>query len=140
MSQMNNQTTEVRQQIVVRALILNEQNELLLVEREPSTSWSVPGGRLVNGETLKVGVRCEVYKETGLEVEVDRLVDVHKCFDAEHNQEKIEFYFRATATSNALTARWADADGQVKHAKFFKREEVQGLSAMWPTILCEELW
>ncbi|HBY60090.1 MAG TPA: NUDIX hydrolase [Solibacterales bacterium] len=45
---------------------------VLLAERgrEPlKGQWSLPGGALETGETLKEGVRREVLEETGLEVE-----------------------------------------------------------------------
>ena len=55
----------------VGALIF-EGDRILLVERgqEPLKGyWSLPGGVLERGETLKQAVRREVLEETGLEVE-----------------------------------------------------------------------
>jgi 8-oxo-dGTP diphosphatase len=55
----------------VGALIF-DRGRILLVERgRPPLkgSWSLPGGVLEAGETLKEGIRREVREETGLEVE-----------------------------------------------------------------------
>ncbi|HXG32449.1 MAG TPA: NUDIX hydrolase [Bryobacteraceae bacterium] len=55
----------------VGALIFNR-GRILLVERARPPlkgSWSLPGGVLEAGETLKEGIRREVREETGLEVE-----------------------------------------------------------------------
>lgn len=55
----------------VGALIF-DRGRILLVERARPPlkgSWSLPGGVLEAGETLKEGIRREVREETGLEVE-----------------------------------------------------------------------
>lgn len=55
----------------VGALIFRR-GRVLLVERARAPqkgSWSLPGGVLEAGETLKEGLRREVREETGLEVE-----------------------------------------------------------------------
>ena len=56
-----------------------EGNRVLLIRRgqEPlKGEWSIPGGVLELGETLEAGVSREVAEETGLTVEVVRIVEV----------------------------------------------------------------
>jgi ADP-ribose pyrophosphatase YjhB (NUDIX family) len=43
--------------------------------------WSLPGGKLEEKETLVAGVVREVREETGLDVRVERLVDVVEIID-----------------------------------------------------------
>lgn len=58
--------------------ILNGES-VLLVKRghEPSKGlWSLPGGRVVHGETLAEALRREIREETGLEVEVGEVAGI----------------------------------------------------------------
>jgi ADP-ribose pyrophosphatase YjhB (NUDIX family) len=55
----------------VGAVVLDPAGRLLLIRRghEPHTGlWSLPGGRVEEGETLDQAVRREVWEETGLTV------------------------------------------------------------------------
>lgn len=54
--------------------------------------WSLPGGQLQLGESLRDGVRREVREETGIEVEVGTVVEV---FDRVHQDEagRIRYHF-----------------------------------------------
>lgn len=54
----------------VKALIFNEQNKMLLLERHPPSKkmyWDIPGGRLQKGESLIETLMREVKEETGFE-------------------------------------------------------------------------
>lgn len=62
--------------IGVGAIIMN-QNKMLVVKRanEPAKGlWSVPGGVVELGEQLHEALKREVNEETGLEVDIERLV------------------------------------------------------------------
>ena len=64
--------------IGVGALVKAE-DQIVVVrrEREPAKGlWSIPGGLLELGERLSDGVKREVLEETGLDVEIDHLLDV----------------------------------------------------------------
>ncbi|KON29394.1 hypothetical protein AC480_03245 [miscellaneous Crenarchaeota group archaeon SMTZ1-55] len=53
-------------------------DEIVVVRREHEPAkglWSIPGGLLELGERLSDGVKREVLEETGLDVEIDRLID-----------------------------------------------------------------
>ena len=63
----------------VGAVILNDRGEVVLIRRgqEPRLGeWSIPGGRLEWGESVRDGIIREVREETGLEVDVVGLIDV----------------------------------------------------------------
>jgi len=63
----------------VGAVIWNGRGEIVLIRRgrEPRLGeWSIPGGRLEWGESVREAVVREVREETGLEVEIAGLIDV----------------------------------------------------------------
>jgi mutator protein MutT len=50
----------------VRALILNEEGEVLLQQRADTGRWGLPGGAVELGETALEALKREVLEETGL--------------------------------------------------------------------------
>ena len=72
-----------RPAVAVGAVIVDGDRVLLVQRGNPPNQglWSVPGGRLEWGESLREGVAREVREETGLEVEVGPLVEVVERVD-----------------------------------------------------------
>jgi ADP-ribose pyrophosphatase YjhB (NUDIX family) len=61
-------------------LIVNERGEFLLQRRgggEKEGAWSIPGGIMEIGEFAQDTVKRELLEETGLEVEIGRLIGVY---------------------------------------------------------------
>ena len=56
--------------------ILIENGKILLVKQKVNDkrSWSLPGGKLERGETLEQGIIREMKEETGLDVEISKLL------------------------------------------------------------------
>lgn len=67
--------------IAVNAAIFDDRGRLLVTRRSPTIVlpdlWCLPGGHLDPGERLDAAVVREVREETGLEVEVSRLLGVY---------------------------------------------------------------
>ena len=61
----------------VSAVILNERRELLLQRRSDNGQWGLPGGSVEIGESVTEAIKREVQEETGLLIEVMRLVGVY---------------------------------------------------------------
>jgi mutator protein MutT len=59
------------------AIVRNERGEVLLTRRADNGLWCLPGGHLDFGETIQACVVREAYEETGLTVEVERLLGVY---------------------------------------------------------------
>ena len=71
-------TEAARHSVSVSAVIVGEDDRVLLVRRRDNGRWEPPGGVLELDETIEAGLRREVREETGLEVEVERLTGVYK--------------------------------------------------------------
>lgn len=61
----------------VSAVILNERSWLLLQRRSDNAQWGLLGGSVEIGESVTEAIQREVREETGLLVEVVRLVGVY---------------------------------------------------------------
>jgi 8-oxo-dGTP diphosphatase len=92
---------------------------MILHERLGVTSWELPGGHAGPGETLEMAAARETFEETGVAVEVGRLIAtcVHEWH--ERRQRKIICFFEAAAIGDGtpslspdephvLEVAWAD--------------------------------
>ena len=59
------------------AIVVDDQNRLLLGQRTDDGYWSFPGGFMAIGENDACTAQREVREETGLEIEIERLMGIH---------------------------------------------------------------
>ena len=64
--------------VSVAGVVVREDGRVLAIRRADNGTWEPPGGVLELGETVEDGVRREVFEETGIRVNVDRLTGVYK--------------------------------------------------------------
>ena len=103
----------------VGAVVTDEQGRLLMIKRghEPGAGlWSIPGGRIEPGETDTEALVREMLEETGLTVQVGRLLGTVQRPGLDGAIIDIRDY-AATVTGGTLTAgddaadaRWVRAD------------------------------
>ena len=89
--------TQPKFTVSVAAIIINENNEVLLLDHifRSALSWGIPGGFVNRGEQPEEALRREIQEETGL--------DIHdiKLFRVRTINRHIEILFRAQATGTA---------------------------------------
>jgi len=104
----------------VGAVIWNDRGEIVLIRRgqEPRLGeWSIPGGRLEWGESVREAIIREVREETGLEIEIAGLIDVvdsvtrNEAGEIVRHYVLIDFLVRSIAGtlragSDAAEAHW----------------------------------
>ena len=104
-------------QLAVGAVVVTD-GALLMVQRnqEPAKGlWTLPGGRVEHGEYIEDALRREVSEETGIDIEVDRLLGI---FEVVGDPHFVILDFLATAASQAepqaatdvAEARWVPLD------------------------------
>ena len=64
------------------AIILDDDSRVLLEKRSDNGWWGLPGGHVEIGESAQDAVVREVFEETGLEVQVTRLVGIYSHPDS----------------------------------------------------------
>ncbi len=127
--------------IRVGAIIMKD-GKVLMVGDERKYLYTV-GGRIKFGETAEEAVVREVFEETGVKMEIDRLGFVQENYfygDATSNFEKliyeIDYFFYMKVPSdfelssetfiedsNTICLKWASLDDDIKmYPKFFKTE------------------
>ncbi|GIW46146.1 MAG: DNA mismatch repair protein MutT [Deltaproteobacteria bacterium] len=66
--------------LTVDPIIVTDEGKVVLIKRafDPyKDCWALPGGMVEYGETVEEAVRREAKEETGLDVEIERLVGVY---------------------------------------------------------------
>ena len=123
-----------RQRLAAYALVLRGSDVLLtqLSATAPRPgAWTLPGGGLDHGEAPRDGVRREVYEETGMQVEADRLLDVsssHFVANAPHGTREdfhaVRLIFDAVAPADAHQPRVVELDGTTSAAAWVPLADV----------------
>jgi 8-oxo-dGTP diphosphatase len=113
----------------VGAVVLRGGSVLLVKRGNPplSESWSLPGGRVHEGESLKAAAAREVKEECAVDVEVFDLIEIFEYIERD-DEGRVKFHyfvfdFRAeyrggsiAALTDALDARWVERSDLGRYA------------------------
>lgn len=114
-------------------------SHLLLVTARSGSAWVTPGGTVDPGEDPRTAARREGEEETGLAVQVDRLIFLSLLAP----EDVVELFFLAfPATAPGLEQwNWTDPDGPRRTARWFTQAELQVEPLpVYPQILRHDLW
>ncbi|WP_318507051.1 NUDIX domain-containing protein [Bacillus sp. T3] len=108
--------------------IVNDQNEILLLQRRDNGKWTMPGGTMDFGEDLKTCAIREVQEETGYKVEVTDIIGTYSnpktviaYSDGEVRQE-FAILYRGTITNGHF-----EMDSESTAYKWIKLEQATQL-------------
>ncbi|WGU92414.1 NUDIX domain-containing protein [Paenibacillus dendritiformis] len=123
--------------IGVGAVILNEENEILLVlrGRQPEKDkWSIPGGKVDLYETLEDTTVREVMEEVGLHIQVKRLLCTAETIDPGRGEHWISVIFETRVVSGEASNR--EEGGALQDVRWFPLSELPDnlASFTWPAI------
>ncbi|KAA2266178.1 NUDIX domain-containing protein [Solihabitans fulvus] len=108
-------TENRRHSVSVAGIVINDADQILVIRRRDNGQWEPPGGILEISETFEDGVRREVFEETGVKVEVERLTGVYKnmnraivalVFRCRPTDTQAEESLPTAATDEAREVRW----------------------------------
>jgi ADP-ribose pyrophosphatase YjhB (NUDIX family) len=117
----------------VAAVILNQNNQLLL-QKKSDGSWSLPAGMIEPGESPSQAVIREVREETGLAVEVERVLGVFggEGFGFTYpNGDQVEYtviMFKCQQTGQFAE----DLDEETIELAWFSRSDMPTLALPYP--------
>lgn len=129
------------------ALIINDEKKILMVlHRHPKTNqewWVPPGGGLEAGEDIFSNARRETKEETGIDVELDRLIYLREFVDREHNDHNIELFILAKSYQGEITLDNLVVEDDdyyfIKNVSWLNEKELQELD-VFPEILKNGFW
>lgn len=103
------------------------EGRVLLIERRDLRVWSLPGGTIEPGESVAACAVREAREETGLDVELTRLVGVYSLphWPGEGNHVVL---FTARAVGGMLME---GADGEALAARYYAPDELPETTAWW---------
>jgi len=118
----------------VGAVILDQSRVVLVKRRFPPLAgeWSIPGGRLETGETLRAGIIREVREETGLTVEPAELLGVYDRLLRDEGGRILYHYVLIDFLCRRLTGE-LQAGGDADDARWFSQEEIEKISLLEDT-------
>ncbi|VAW30907.1 hypothetical protein MNBD_CHLOROFLEXI01-1736 [hydrothermal vent metagenome] len=110
------------------AVFDEDRQRILLIKRVDNRLWAVPGGYMEAGESLTEACVREVLEETGLCVEVKRLITVYTDpnrlieYPDGKRLQLVVLHFEAKPLSGKLRV-----SNESSEVKFFSRAEIQNL-------------
>jgi 8-oxo-dGTP diphosphatase len=129
-------------------VIIPKDNKILLIKHvHPEngfTWWVPPGGGIKGTESLFDAAKREVFEESGLKVELDKLLFMRQLIYRVQNKNVVTTYLLANLIDGDLTIENIKGAGMdehfIKEAKFFSKEEIQEIKVFPEHLQSESFW
>ncbi|MCB1556000.1 MAG: NUDIX hydrolase [Alphaproteobacteria bacterium] len=126
-------------QVAARALVVHDRR--LLLVREKSGFWTMPGGRSDYGEDIRACARREAWEETGLHIEIEEIFAISEFYYPARDFHVVQTLFYARLSDDViLPPSWTDRGGMVQERRFFSLAEVRQLDEVSPVSLKDGHW
>ena len=110
------------------AIVVDDQNRILLQRRADSGNWALPGGAMDIGERLAESAVREVKEETGFDVRIERVVGIYSdpghVFAYDDGEVRQEF---SICLACAITGGSLRVSSESTAVEFFTFEEAAAL-------------
>jgi ADP-ribose pyrophosphatase YjhB (NUDIX family) len=119
-----------QQPLVGVGAIIVENGRVLLIKRGKAPllgEWSIPGGMLELGETLRQGAEREALEETGLVVRAAELLGIFDRIVPDETKRTLYHYVLIDFLCERISGD-VIAGGDASDARWFRENEVEGLS------------
>ena len=119
-----------QQPLVSVGAIIVEDDSVLLIKRGKAPllgEWSIPGGMLELGETLRQGAEREALEETGLVVRATDLLGVFDRIVPDETQRTLYHYVLIDFLCQEISGNMLAA-GDASDARWFTRADLSNLS------------
>ena len=128
---------------IARVITYDKQaNKILLVRNKNTTFWYAPGGGWeFEKENILECAKREVFEETGLHVDIKKLLYVQEFHGSEEIVCLETFWLATLSHDQELNALHTDLDphGEVEEARWFSSAELQDLK-VFPKRLKNTFW
>ncbi len=129
------------------AIVINNEKKILMVLHcDPQTNqewWVPPGGGLEQGEDIFINAKRETKEETGIDVELDKVLYIREFVDKEHNNHNIELFILAKSHQGKITLDNLIVEDEdyyfIKDVKWLSHNELKNLN-VFPEILKNKFW
>ena len=128
----------------VRVVILDNRNRMLMVkqEHEDREIWMVPGGGIEEGESSADAAVREIKEETGLDIEVGKLI-WHVEEVSERGQRFVNFFMGRFIGGHMELGLYPEFDAKnqvLREVRFMSRQEIEEIPVLYPEYLKDEFW
>ncbi len=136
----NERAKMIKQRISAGGIIVVNGKVLLVhhYQKNEFDFWVLPGGGIKGNEGILRAVEREVFEETNLTVNAEKIAYIEELMDGDTYVCK--FWVYCSLVQGELSTEHKDADeGFLQDAKFFSEEELRQMNA-FPVIVKNELW
>lgn len=118
----------------VAAVIPNEKGEILVIKRSDDGTWSLPAGAMDPDETPAEAIVREVEEETGLVVEIEKVIGVFagKDFTWTYPNQDVVQYTVIVFLCRPIGGELSAVDGEAQELAYLSAMEKLNLQAPYP--------